>query len=98
VISIVTRREMKALPKSEGSEGSMEAEAFFEQLEKETGKHISALRGFRLREEMTQEELAEKIKIKQGDLSKMENGTRPIGKEIAKRLAKVFHTDYRVFL
>jgi len=28
----------------------------------------------------------------------MENGKRPIGKENAKKLAEVLHTDYRVFL
>ena len=47
---------------------------------------------------MTQVELAKKIKTDQRNISAMENGKRPIGKEMAKRLAKVFKTDYQVFL
>jgi ribosome-binding protein aMBF1 (putative translation factor) len=58
----------------------------------------AALRGFRLREGWTQTQLAEKIDVNQANLSKMEHGTRPIGKQIAKRLASIFKTDYRIFL
>jgi len=43
-------------------------------------------------------ELARKLGVAQGDLSKMETGKRSIGKEMAHRLAGVFDTDYRVFL
>ncbi len=42
--------------------------------------------------------MGEKAGISQADLSKMESGKRPIGKVIAKRLAEVFDTDYRIFL
>jgi hypothetical protein len=35
---------------------------------------------------------------KQNNLSEMENGKRPIGKNMAKRLAEVLHTNYKVFL
>lgn len=56
------------------------------------------LRGFRLREGWTQTELAEKIDVNQANLSKMEHGKRPIGKQMAKRLASLFGTDYRIFL
>jgi DNA-binding XRE family transcriptional regulator len=62
------------------------------------GKTGSVIRGFRAREDMTQIELAKKLSVAQGDLSKMENGKRSIGKEMARRLAKVFNTDYRVFI
>jgi ribosome-binding protein aMBF1 (putative translation factor) len=58
----------------------------------------ATLRGFRLREGWTQTKLAEKIDIGQANLSKMEHGKRPIGKQIAKRLASLFKTDYRIFL
>ncbi len=57
-----------------------------------------ALRGLRLREEMTQKALAERIGVKPSHISEMESGKRPIGKEMAKRLAEVLRTDYRVFL
>ncbi|MCK4389327.1 MAG: helix-turn-helix transcriptional regulator [Desulfobacterales bacterium] len=61
--------------------------------------HIGhALRGLRSREGLTQKELAEKIGIKPSHISEMENGKRPIGKVMAKRLAKALRTDYKVFL
>lgn len=58
----------------------------------------ASLKGFRLRENLTQVELAKKLGITQGNLSAMERGRRPIGKTMALRLAKIFDTDYRIFL
>jgi plasmid maintenance system antidote protein VapI len=58
----------------------------------------SAIRGLRLREGLTQEQLAYLLGVKRSNLSEMENGKRPIGKNMAKRLAKVLKTDYKVFL
>lgn len=58
----------------------------------------SAIRGLRDREELTQEQLAEKIGVKRHHISEMEHGKRPIGKDVAKRLAHALHTDYRIFL
>lgn len=57
-----------------------------------------ALRGLRHRECLTQIELGKKLGIEQTNISKMEHGKRPIGKILAKRIAKLFHTDYRIFL
>ncbi|MEW6379903.1 MAG: helix-turn-helix transcriptional regulator [bacterium] len=57
-----------------------------------------ALQGARHRESLTQKELARLIGISQTHISEMEHGKRPIGKEMAKRLAKALHVDYRVFL
>lgn len=62
------------------------------------GEPAAALKGARARIGMSQSELAEKLGIPQSNLSKMENGTRPIGKKMAARLAKILKTDYRVFL
>lgn len=56
------------------------------------------LRGIRLREDMTQDELARLTGISRSNISAMEHGKRPIGKETAKRLAAVLHCDYRRFL
>ncbi|WP_419781695.1 helix-turn-helix transcriptional regulator [Maridesulfovibrio sp.] len=56
------------------------------------------LRGLRLREELTQAQLAEKLSIKQHHISEIENGKRSISIEMAKRLADVLVTDYKVFL
>jgi DNA-binding XRE family transcriptional regulator len=56
------------------------------------------LRGLRNREGITQTELAKLLGVEQTNISKMEGGVRPIGKNIALRIAKVFKTDYRLFL
>jgi DNA-binding XRE family transcriptional regulator len=58
----------------------------------------SAIRGLRLREGLTQEQLGHLLGVKRSNLSEMENGKRPIGKNMAKRLAQVLKTDYKVFL
>lgn len=57
-----------------------------------------ALKGSRSKEEVTQKELAQALGISQHHISEMENGKRPIGKEMAKRFAAYFKTDYRIFL
>ena len=57
-----------------------------------------ALRGARKREGLTQKELAALMGISQTHISEMEHGKRPIGKDMARRLAKVLRADYRVFL
>ncbi len=81
-----------------GSRDSVSPKEVFYDLHEKYGKGGTVLQGFRYRDELTQKELAKKIKIKQGDISAMENGKRPIGKKMAERLSKVFKTDYRVFL
>ena len=57
-----------------------------------------ALRGARKREALTQKDLAHLVGVSQTHISEMEHGKRPIGKEMAKRLAKVLKVNYRVFL
>lgn len=61
------------------------------------GKTI-ALRAYRTRENLTQRKLAEKVGIPQRHISEMENGKRPIGKEMAKRFSEVLGMDYRSLL
>ncbi|MBI4217798.1 MAG: helix-turn-helix transcriptional regulator [Elusimicrobia bacterium] len=56
------------------------------------------LRGARKKEGLSQVGLAKKLGIAQYNLSKMENGKRPIGKKMAMKLAETFNTDYRVFM
>jgi len=64
-----------------------------------TGKeNETALRAYRLREGMTQVQLAHACGIPRRHISDMENGRRPIGKENAKKLADVLNTDYRMLL
>jgi len=73
-------------------------EDIFANIEKKYTKAGVLLRGTRHREGLTQEKMARKINVLQADLSKMENGKRPIGKIIAKRIEKIFGVNYRYFL
>jgi len=74
------------------------ADEVFAQLNNQFTKAGTLLKGLRAREGLTQEQFAKKIAMTQANLSKMENGKRPIGKQIAKRIEKVFGTHYRYFL
>ncbi len=58
----------------------------------------SRLRGLRMREGITQKELAEKLGIQQHHVSEMEKGIRKIGLAIAKRISKTYDISHRVFL
>ena len=63
------------------------------------GFHVGdRLISFRYRENMTQKQLAEKVGVSVQNLSHMEHGRRPIGKDMAKRLAKALNTDWRLLL
>ena len=70
----------------------------FASINKKYTKPGALLRGLRVREDLTQVELARMIKVTQSDVSQMENGTRRIGRTIAKRIEKLFNIDYRLFL
>lgn len=56
------------------------------------------LRGARYREGMSQKELAKRCHISQDNLSKIENGKRPVEEKVSKRLAEALHFDYRLLL
>lgn len=78
--------------------GNIPAEDVFKNMDKKYGEASSLLRGLRARENLSQVEFAKRIKVTQANLSKMENGTRPIGKTIATRIAKAFHVNDKYFL
>lgn len=52
-----------------------------------------ALRGARYREGISQKELAKRTGISQENISRMENGKRAIGEQVAKKLAKTLRID-----
>ncbi len=52
----------------------------------------------RYREDITQKQLAEQIGVSVQNLSHMEHGRRPVGKDMAKRIAKALNTDWRLLL
>jgi DNA-binding XRE family transcriptional regulator len=56
------------------------------------------LAGARGKEGISQRELARRLGIPQRHISEMERGKRPIGKEMAKKLAKALNINYRVLL
>ncbi len=58
----------------------------------------AALKGARIKENLSQNDLANKIGIPQSHISDMEHGRRTIGKNMAKRLAKVLNVGYKIFL
>jgi len=86
---------MDFLKQFPSAEPTVSAAEVFRDLDEKYGKAGAVLKGARLRESFTQKELAEKIRIEQADLSKMENGKLSIGRERAKRLAQVLKSDYR---
>lgn len=76
----------------------IDTEEVFAKINKKYTKPGALLKGIRIRENLTQIQMAKKIKVTQSDISQMENGTRSIGRVIAKRIEKLFGVNYRVFL
>src|SRR5579872_4036736 len=58
----------------------MPIEEFFKSIGEEFGTPASAIKGYRARDGMTQQELADKLGVKQTHISEMENGKRTVGK------------------
>lgn len=56
------------------------------------------LRGARYREDVSQRQLARLTGVSVQNISAMENGRRPIGKDVAKRLAAALNIDWRQLL
>jgi DNA-binding XRE family transcriptional regulator len=56
------------------------------------------LRRLRIDKELTQSQLSQSSGIAQRHLSEIETGKRPIGKDLAHRLAKSLQVDYRILL
>ena len=79
-------------------EKTSSVEEVFADLINAYGKPGALLQGLRARENLTQVIFAKAIKVSQANLSAMENGRRPIGKDIAQQIGKKFKIDYRIFL
>jgi ribosome-binding protein aMBF1 (putative translation factor) len=67
-------------------------------IDKKYSRPGACLQGARLKEGLSQVALAKKLGVPQTNVSAMELGKRPIGKKMAKRIAKVLNIDYRTFL
>ncbi len=94
------KRHIKQKSHLREKEKSISVDDFIKEAQKDLNLPIWAisLSGLRYREDLTQQQLGEIIDVRQSNISLMERGLRPIGKNIAKRLAEVFKTDYRIFL
>jgi ribosome-binding protein aMBF1 (putative translation factor) len=91
--------EVKAVLEAKGCTIKQEEKEWYTPAELFPNHHAGdAIRGLRCREDMTQKELAEKMGIGVSNLSHMEHGRRPVGKDMAKRFAKVLNTDWRLLL
>jgi ribosome-binding protein aMBF1 (putative translation factor) len=89
---IISRLQQTAIEKS------IPAGKVFPELTDDAARPATMLRGARYKAEMTQKQLAAKLEIRQHHLSEMEHAKRPIGKQMAKRLAAVLACDYRLFI
>ena len=62
------------------------------------GSPAMALRGLRVKEDITQAELAARLGISQNMVSSMESGKRSITAKMAKRIEQEFGVTYKAFL
>jgi DNA-binding XRE family transcriptional regulator len=79
-------------------EESVDAADVFAGINKKYTRPGALLRGIRIRKDLTQIQMAKRIKVTQSDISQMENGAHSIGRAIAKRIEKQFGVDYGSFL
>ena len=78
--------------------GFVTPDKIFSSINKKYTKPGALLKGLRVRENLTQVELANQLHVTQSDISQMENGSRLIGRVIAQRIEKLFDVGYRLFL
>ncbi len=90
------RSYAKAIEASETIEARPWREVF-QELRPHDTIGAASLRGARDKQGITQARLSEITGIPQRHISEMEHGKRPIGKEIAKKLAQALCCDYRIF-
>lgn len=88
--------EKYRVAESKGS--TSDAADLFKSINAKYTKPGALLRGLRIRENLTQVDLADQLAVTQSDISQMENGTRKIGRKIALRISKLFDLNYRSFL
>lgn len=70
----------------------------FADINKKYTRAGALLRGIRIRENLTQVQMAKKLLLTQSDISQIENGKRSVGKIIARRIEAEFDIDYHEFL
>lgn len=91
-------RRVEQLIREEAKPMRVSAAEVFPELTDPIGRVAALLRGSRYKAGLTQVELAAQLEIRQSHLSEMENGRRPVGRVMARRLGEIFGCDYRMFL
>jgi DNA-binding XRE family transcriptional regulator len=91
-------RVLQSMQTADNESDLISADTVFKSLDARYGKIGATIRGFRVRDGLTQKELAARLHIHQVHISQIENKKRPVGKKLAHKLAAVFHTSYRLFL
>lgn len=89
------RNMLREFAQRESRADSVPAEKLFPVLADTTMRPAAMLKGYRLRANLTQKELAAQLGIKQHHLSEMESGKRNISKDMAKRLADALKCDWK---
>ncbi len=89
---------LKTIQSSKSDTIPAEEIKIFKDLDKKYGKIGVMIRGGRVKEGLTQKDLARKLGLQQANVSELERGKRAIGKALAHKLAKIFNIDYRLFL
>jgi DNA-binding XRE family transcriptional regulator len=100
VLEFITPYEIPILKENEGSNKDDEfisIDEVFKDYYAETSKPATLLRGYRLRNELTQAELAKYLKTSQAAVAAMESAKRPISLSMAKKLATFFNANYKDF-
>ena len=95
---VVYQFPIKVAKKYRISEETVSPDELFSDINEKYTKPGALLKGIRYREGLTQVQMAEKLNMTQSDVSQMENGTRRIGREVAKRIGELFCFNYRSFL
>ena len=73
-------------------------EALGDVLAKNGGEVATMVRACREAKNMTQQALADEVGLHKSNISEIERGKRSVGKALARKLATVLETDYRMFL
>lgn len=85
-------------PSADAEEEYIDIDEALKFVEKDRTEASVLLAGYRKRDGLTQAQLAKRLSTQQSAIAAMESGKRAIGKALAKKMAQLFHTDYRNFL
>ncbi len=80
------------------SESSVSSDKFKSTVYNKLPKGAVHLKGSRLKEGLSQQDLSDISGVSRNNISKMENGSRAIGELVANKLAKCLKIDYRLLV